>query len=261
LAGRMGVLYDWRVEEEGERWGTENYRDKDGRTRTRRVLRSGWTTVAGTEHTQGFYLKDEFGFLWVHPRGADLETLDLFSETVSRHDDLYFAKGPSDEIADSTGRRRFRESGLPVGTQLFVRGRATERSDIVAPQIVQDPKADMFIITPRKESEVSAGKDTTFIPWNIFGTACMGALCLVLVGASRPEHAPFAFVAGAMLYFVMLPAGWSWLVPDTPRRPAPPRPPPRLAHPRAPHAAPPPYSLPPPTPAPSPPARGPGPAP
>jgi len=186
LSGRMCVLYDWSIEEEWERWETETYTDKDGRTRTRRVLRSGWTNVAGKDHTQGFYLKDEFGFLWVHPRGADLETLDLFSETASRHDDLYFAKGPSDEIADSTGRRRFRESGLPVGTQLFVRGRATERSDIVAPQIVQDSKADMFIITPRKESEVSAGKDTTYWLCNVFG------LLAVLAGCGFFFHQPGA---------------------------------------------------------------------
>ena len=207
LSGRMCVLYDWSVEEEWERWETETYRDKDGRTRTRRVLRSGWTTVAGTDHTQGFYLKDEFGFLWVHPRGADLETLDLFSETVSRHEDLYFAKGPSDEIADSTGRRRFRESGLPVGTQLFVRGRATERSDIVAPQIIQDPKADMFIITPRKESEVSAGKDTTYWLCNLIGLLAVIGGCSLLGGQQYP--AVFALVAG---YFVAWAAGWVWMV-------------------------------------------------
>jgi hypothetical protein len=207
LSGRMCVLYDWSVEEEWQRWETETYRDKDGRTRTRQVLRSGWTTVAGNEHTQGFYLKDEFGFLWVHPRGADLETLDLFFETASRHDDLYFAKGPSDEIADSTGRRRFRESGLPVGTQLFVRGRATERSDIVAPQIVQDPKADMFIITPRKESEVSAGKDTAYWLCNLIGLLAVIGGCSLLGGQQYP--AVFALVAG---YFLAWAAGWVWMV-------------------------------------------------
>jgi hypothetical protein len=177
LSGRLCVLYNWSVEEEWERWETETYTDDKGRTRTRRVLRSGWMTVASNEHSQGFYLKDEFGFLWVHPRGAELETLDLFFETASRHDDLYFAKGPSDEISDSTGQRRFREAGLPVGTQLFVRGRASERSDIVAPQIVQDPKAEMFIITPRKESEVSAGKNTSYWLCNFFGLIAVLVAC------------------------------------------------------------------------------------
>ena len=207
LSDRMCVLYDWSVDEEWERWETETYTDKDGRTRTRQVLRSGWTTVAGNEHTQGFYLKDEFGFLWVHPRGADLETLELFSETATRRDPIYFAKGPDDEIADSTGRRRFRESGLPVGTQLFVRGRASERSDIVAPQIVQDPKAEMFIITPRKESEVSAGKDTAYWLCNLIGMVAAVLAC-VMLGA--PER-PVAFVLLAV-YLLAWAVGWVWMV-------------------------------------------------
>lgn len=207
LSDRMCVLYDWSVDEEWERWETETYTDKDGRTRTRQVLRSGWTTVAGNEHTQGFYLKDEFGFLWVHPRGADLETLELFSETATRRDPIYFAKGPDDEIADSTGRRRFRESGLPVGTQLFVRGRASERSDIVAPQIVQDPKAEMFIITPRKESEVSAGKDTAYWLCNLIGMVAVVLGCVVL---GAPER-PVAFVLLAV-YLLAWAVGWVWMV-------------------------------------------------
>jgi len=206
LSGRMCVLYDWSVQEEWQRWETETYTDKDGRTRTRQVLRSGWTTVAGNEHTQGFYLKDEFGFLWVHPRGADLETLDLFYETASRYDALYFAKGPDGEIADSTGRRRFRESGLPVGTQLFVRGRASERSDIVAPQIVQDPQAEMFIITPRKESEVSAGKDAAYWLCNLFGLVVVVGGGVVLGG----QHLVL-FGLGA-LYLLAWAAGWVWMV-------------------------------------------------
>jgi hypothetical protein len=207
LSERMCVLYDWSVDEEWQRWETETYTDKDGNTRTRRVLRSGWTTVAGNDHTQGFYLKDEFGFLWVHPRGADLETLSLFYETVSRREALYFGKGPDEEIDDSTGRRRFRESGLPVGTQLFVRGRASERSDIVAPQIVQDPKADMFIITPRKESEVSAGKDTAYWFCNLTGAVAVTAACALFGG---PEH-PWVF-ALLVAYFFAWAAGWVWMV-------------------------------------------------
>ena len=207
LSDRLCVLYDWSVEEEWQRWETETYTDKDGRTRTRQVLRSGWTTVAGNEYSQGFYLKDEFGFLWVHPRGADLETLDLFYETASRYDALYFAKGPDDEIADSTGRRRFRESGLPVGTQLFVRGRASERSDIVAPQIVQDPKAEMFIITPRKESEVSEGKNTAYWLCNLFGFVCVILGCGLLGG----HQSPLVFAVAA-LYLLAWAAGWVWMV-------------------------------------------------
>ena len=208
LSGRPCVLYNWSVDEQWERWETETYTDDKGRTRTRRVLRSGWTTVAGNDYTQGFYLKDEFGFLWVHPRGAALETLELFSENASRDDDLYYAKGPRAAIANSTGYRMFRESGLPVGTQLFVRGRASERSDIVAPQIVQDPKAEMFIITPRKESEVSAGKNTTYWLCNIFGLFAVLVACqFFFISLAHP--AVFVLAAGYLLAWA---AGWVWMV-------------------------------------------------
>jgi len=207
LSERMCVLYDWSVDEQWERWETETYTDKDGRRRTRQVLRSGWTTVASSGHTQGFYLKDESGFLWVHPRGADLETLELFCETVSRDKALYYGKGPAEDISDSTGCRRFRESGLPIGTRLFVRGRASERSDIVAPQIVQDPKAEMFFITPRKESEVSSGKATTYWLCNLAGAALVLVGGLLLGGYDLLVAAVFIG-----LYFAAWAAGWLWMV-------------------------------------------------
>jgi hypothetical protein len=37
----------------------------------------GWTTIAGESLYQGFYLKDEFGYVWVHPKGADYDTVTL----------------------------------------------------------------------------------------------------------------------------------------------------------------------------------------
>lgn len=209
LSGRPCVLYNWSVDEQWERWETETYTDDKGRTRTRRVLRSGWTTVAGNDYTQGFYLKDEFGFLWVHPRGAALETLELFSETASRDDDLYFAKGPRAAIANSTGCRMFRESGLPVGTQLFVRGRASERSDIVAPQIVEDSKAEMFIITPRKESEVSSGKNTAYWLCNLFGLIAHLSGCGFFFISTASLTAFLVLAAGYLLAWA---AGWVWMV-------------------------------------------------
>jgi hypothetical protein len=207
LSERMCVLFEWSIDEQWERWETETYTDKDGNRRTRQVLRRGWTTVASNGHTQGFYLKDEFGFLWVHPKGADLETLELFSAMADRGDALYFGKGPDREIADSTGTRRFSERGLPVGTQLFVRGRASERSDIVAPQIVHDPKADMFLITPRKESEVSEGKEMAYWFCCLAGFACVAVGCALLGGAYNPW---LFLLLGA--YVVAWVGGWLWMV-------------------------------------------------
>ncbi|NBP90397.1 MAG: LemA domain-containing protein, partial [Opitutae bacterium] len=200
------VIYKWGIDEEWKRWETETYTDNEGRTRTRRVLRSGWTTIAGESLYQGFYLKDEFGYVWVHPKGSDYETLSLFEEYTYRGGALY-VMGPDEEISDSTGRRRFYESGIPVGTELFIRGRASERPDIVAPQIVEDPLAEMFIITYRKEKDISSGKATAYVLWNLVGlVTAMG------IGALLTPNNPQGPVIGLAIYVFAWFAGWVWMV-------------------------------------------------
>ena len=200
------VIYKWGIDEEWKRWETEVYTDNEGRTRTRRVLRSGWTTIAGESLYQGFYLKDEFGYVWVHPKGSDYETLSLFEEYTYRGGALY-VMGPDEEISDSTGRRRFYESGIPVGTELFIRGRASERPDIVAPQIVEDPLAEMFIITYRKEKDISSGKATAYVLWNLVGlVTAMG------IGALITPNNPQGPVIGLAIYVFAWFMGWVWMV-------------------------------------------------
>jgi len=200
------VIYKWGIDEEWQRWETEVYTDSQGRTRTRQVLRRGWTTIAGESLYQGFYLKDEFGYVWVHPKGSDYETLSLFEEYTYRGGALY-VMGPDEEIADSTGRRRFYESGIPVGTELFIRGRASERPDIVAPQIVEDPLAEMFIITYRKEKDISSGKATAYVLWNLVGlVTAMG------IGALLTPNNPQGPVIGLTIYVFAWFMGWVWMV-------------------------------------------------
>jgi len=200
------VIYKWGIDEEWQRWETEVYTDSQGRTRTRQVLRRGWTTIAGESLYQGFYLKDEFGYVWVHPKGSDYETLSLFEEYTYRGGALY-VMGPDEEISDSTGRRRFYESGIPVGTELFIRGRASERPDIVAPQIVEDPLAEMFIITYRKEKDISSGKATAYVLWNLVGlVTAMG------IGALLTPNNPQGPVTGVAIYVFAWFMGWVWMV-------------------------------------------------
>ena len=200
------VIYKWGIDEEWQRWETETYTDSQGRTRTRQVLRRGWTTIAGESLYQGFYLKDEFGYVWVHPKGSEYDTLSLFEEYTQRGHALY-VMGPDDAIMDSTGRRRFYESGIPVGTQLFVRGRASERPDIVAPQIVEDPKAEMFIITYRNEKDISAGKATAYVLWNLVGLAtALG------IGSLITPNTPQGPGIGAAIYIFAWFMGWLWMV-------------------------------------------------
>ena len=200
------IIYKWGIDEEWQRWETEVYTDSNGRTRTRQVLRRGWTTIAGESLYQGFYLKDEFGYVWVHPKGSDYETLSLFEEYTHRGGALY-VMGPDEEITDSTGQRRFYESGIPVGTELFIRGRASERPDIVAPQIVEDPLAEMFIITYRKEKDISSGKATAYVLWNLVGLATA-----IGIGALLTPNNPKGPIIGVSIYSFAWFAGWVWMV-------------------------------------------------
>jgi hypothetical protein len=136
----------------------------------------------------------------------------MFDQHVDRDDPLYYDKGPYDAVEGSTGERTFTEYGLPVGTQLFVRGRASERPDIVAAQVKHEDKADMFIITPRKSQDISDGKATAFVIWNLLGAAFAGGFGTVLMAGARPDVAPFGLLVGVLLYAVAAGAGWVWMV-------------------------------------------------
>ena len=212
LAERPCVLYRWSIEEHWRRRRTETYTDDKGRTRTRTVIDTGSDTVASGGEQGGFYLQDETGYVWVDPEGADLETLTMFSRHVDRDDPLYYGKGPGGSVEGSTGERSFAEYGLVVGTPLFVRGRASERTDVVAAQIKQEAKADMFIITPRKEKELSDGKATAYVLWNLFGAACLGGFGAAVAAAGEPRYFQFGFLGGLLAYLWFLGLGWVWMV-------------------------------------------------
>jgi hypothetical protein len=212
LAERPCVMYGWSVSEHWRRARQETYTDDKGRTRTRTVIDTGSDTVASGGETGGFYVQDETGYVWVDPEGADLETVTMFDRDVDRDDPLYYDKGPDEAVEGSTGERSFTEHGLPVGTALFVRGRASERPDIVAAQIKHEAKAEMFIITPRKEKDLSEGKATAFILWNLVGAAFAGAFGAILMAGARPDVAPMGLLLGVMLYLVAAGAGWVWMV-------------------------------------------------
>jgi hypothetical protein len=212
LAEKPCVLYSWSVDEHWRRARQETYTDDKGRTRTRTVIDTGSDTVASGGETGGFYIQDDTGYVWVNPEGADLDTLTMFDRDVDRDDPLYYDKGPDDAVEGSTGERSFTEYGLVIGTPLFVRGRASERPDIVAAQIKHEDKAEMFIITPRKAEDISEGKATAFILWHIVGAACAAGFGAVLTAGARPDIAPIGLFIGLGLYLVAASAGWVWMV-------------------------------------------------
>lgn len=211
---QMCVIYRWQIDEEWERWETVTYTDREGRRRTRRELRRGWESVAGKNYWQGFYIQDEYGYVWVHPDGAKLDQQVIFNELARRGSALY-SLGPRREIRDSTGIRRFREEGLVMGTSLFVRGRASERSDIVAPQIIQDERAEMFIISTQSEKEISQAQASNYFVWHVLGIFASGAAGFLMNSVTSPvidESVIHSGFLGIAIYGFVWMLGWTWMV-------------------------------------------------
>ncbi len=93
LAEIAAVHYRWSVSEQWERWETEYYTDRDGKRRSRRVRKSGWSTVASGGDSQPFYLRDETGVVLVRPEGAEVRGISVFNQYCGMGNPLYFQKG------------------------------------------------------------------------------------------------------------------------------------------------------------------------
>lgn len=212
LAGTPCVHYHYRVEEHWSRLVTVTTTDSKGRTRTTTKRESGWTEIDSGGETVDFYVKDDTGVLLVRPEGAKIEPLDLFDETVSRGDPLYYAKGPAGAVANSEHRRRFTEVGLPLHTPLFVVGQARERADVVAAEIAANPEAELFLISARSEEKVQSG-------YALWSWLCLvlGLLCVLGGLLAYQSHravlvSVWPFVAAGAGYLAVFALGWVWMV-------------------------------------------------
>jgi hypothetical protein len=208
LAEAATVQFAWRVEEHWARMVVETYTDDKGHTQTRLREESGWTTVADGGGSQDFYAQDDTGAVRVRPDGAKFEPLTLFDETVERGAALYYAKGPPEAVADSSHRRRFSETGLPLHAPVFIVGQAREREDVVAPEIAASRDAAMFLITTRSEEGIEAG----FAGWSWFWWAtglllACAPLLMVLAAQNNRFQAPVALPAAPPLVYLLLWAG------------------------------------------------------
>jgi hypothetical protein len=215
LANEDCVWHRWTVEERWRRTETETYRDSKGKTQTRTVTKSGWTTVdQGGADLEWFELVDDDGRLRVRPDGAVFEPAEVFSRQCTRSDPLYYAKGPRTSISDSTGTRRFHEEALPLGAAIYVVGHARERSDAIAIEIAADPTAELFLITVRGERAVASSYRLLHI---LFGLLAVVAATGGMVWATQadlttaPEDAwpLWAMAAGTALAAWL--AGWAWM--------------------------------------------------
>ena len=214
LAEVTCVYYQWSIEESWSRTVTETSTDSDGKVQTRTRTESGWNTVAHGGEMIPFYLKDDCGVIRIAPEKAKLEVTTILNATGGRSHPLYYGKGPAAAIPDSDYRRRFRETAIPLHTELYVIGQARERSDIVAAEIAYDSSAPMFLISTRTEAQVNSGLRWGFWAWGIFGLLlCVGSFigrdaALKLEPGTRW---PLYFLAGAG-YLAVWALGWVWMV-------------------------------------------------
>jgi hypothetical protein len=177
LAGIKCVQYAWKVEEQWSKTVHETYTDAQGHVRSRTRTETGWNRVAGGEESPPFYLKDDTGVIRINPEGATINPATAFDQTCTPKDGFYFAKGPSFEIANTTHRRRFHETALPLHAMLYVMGHSRERTDVVAAELARDKSALMFLISTRTERQISTGYQRWLWFWLSLG------LVLVATGA------------------------------------------------------------------------------
>ncbi len=214
LSQRECVHYEWSVEEHWSRTVVETYTDSKGNTQTRIRTESGWTTVADGGETIPFYLQDDCGVILIRPQGATLEPTTLFEETCGTLDPLYYGKGPSGSIADSTHRRRFLERGIPLHASLYIMGKARERKDIVAAEIAEDKGAPLFLISTRTEDQVRRSFQGALIGWSIFGMALSVAAFVArdaLLGRDLETHIA-TYILAAIGYGFANFVAWAWMV-------------------------------------------------
>ncbi|MFA5309904.1 MAG: LemA family protein [Dehalococcoidales bacterium] len=214
LAGVRCVYYSWQVEEQWSRVVTTTSTDAKGNTHVSTHTETGWTKVAHGGESMSFYLQDDTGILRIVPEGARINGVTTLSKTCSPGDVLYYGKGPAEQIANSTHKRRFSETALPLHTMLYVMGQARERSDIAAAEIAADKNAAMFLISTRTEKQISAGYLWGIWLWFFFG------LCLAVGGAVGSELLKSSgaglngqpVIWAVVGFAVALLLGWVWTV-------------------------------------------------
>jgi hypothetical protein len=214
LAGASCVQYAWQIDEHWSRTVTETYTDSKGHTMTRTRTESGWTKVADGSKSIPFYLQDDTGVIRVVPDGAKIHNVKTFDETASRSSPLYFGKGPQSEIANSTHKRRFYETALPLHTMLYVIGQARERQDVVAAEIARDKNAPLFLISTQTEKQVSSGYSHWF-----WGLVVLGLICAIggtvgrdMLANTNKGLSWHPFVIASLAFLAVLAIGWVWTV-------------------------------------------------
>lgn len=198
ISRRRCVYVVTSVEEER----LETYRTtRNGRTVTRR--RRVWITIARKSRRTAFYLRDETGAVRVDPNGANIETQLIFDQTLGRSQPEFFAWADGvGEASNSCGRRRFREVGVPLHSDVYVLGKARLRKDAVAAEIAADPDEPTFLIARTEES----ARDERFIwekcslLWAWIGYVVVAAGLSRGFGSNGEPDLEWAFWVGSAVY-------------------------------------------------------------
>lgn len=214
LAGVRCVHYSWQIDEHWSKTVIETYTDAKGHVQTRTRTESGWTKVAEGRESVPFYLRDDAGIIRVVPEGAHINALSTFNHTASRGDALYFGKGPPREIANSTHKRRFQESALPLHAPMYIMGQARERQDIVAAEIAFQKNTPMFLISTKTEKQISSGYSRWAWFWVVFGVVVAGAGAALsgLLSAAGEGFPWVSALIACAVYGVAFLLGWIWSV-------------------------------------------------
>jgi hypothetical protein len=214
LAEARCVYYSWQVEEQWMRVVTTTTTDAKGHTRTTTHTETGWTRVAHGGESIPFYLKDDTGVIRIVPEGAEIKGITTLNKTCSRDDALYYGKGPANQIANSTHKRRFSETALPLHVMLYIMGQARERQDIAAAEIARDKNAALFLISTRTEKQISAGYLWGLWLWFFIGlcVAIGGVVVWEILGKSAAGFSWHQVIIAAIGFAAALFLGWVWTV-------------------------------------------------
>ncbi|MHC4338827.1 MAG: LemA family protein [Planctomycetota bacterium] len=198
------VHYRYSVEEHYRH--TETYTDSKGKTQTR--TRSGWEGIDSGESAVPFLLRDDTGSLRVDPHRAEIHADCVLRESCGPSHPLYYGKGPSSAISNSTHERRFVEHAIEIGARLYVMGMAQLREDVVAPEIAHHRSAELFLISTRKESQLTRKQGIVALLALLFGTAAAFLIPVFLAQsgdfqASLAANFAVAVAAGAGFFGVV----------------------------------------------------------
>lgn len=177
LSGQPCAYYSMSVEERYE----ETYQEHDSEGNTRTATRTGSNIVASNTQSAMFQLHDATGAITVNPTGAEVHP----RQVVSRFEP--FTGGPAITVGGFTlqvgagigGRRivgyQYAESILPLESQLYLFGEATDTSGQLAVQKPREKKP--FIISLKTEEEIVRGGQGS-VKWYLYG-----AIAAFVIGA------------------------------------------------------------------------------